>query len=132
MIAEACSLQQASWYFRAQICHHRAVRPTLNKGFFTIGGPLSADSLGWSPDILGLSPESCPASPDKRGPSMPPCLVFSSFGGSRRGEKRPMSAAIFEVGDNTEEDEFRCSKSDDSPKGGSPGGEKGRGGRPSE
>jgi len=43
-----------------------------------------------------------------------------------------MSAASLDVGDKTEEEELRCSRSDDSPKGDGPGGEKGRGGRPSE
>ena len=44
-----------------------------------------------------------------------------------------MSAASLDVGDKTEqEEELRCSRSDDSPTGDGPGGEKGRGGRPSE
>ena len=79
---------------------------TLNSGFLTIGGPPLV--LAFSPDCLSLSPEGTCLSPE-RCPGSPAALVCNSLGGRRRGEKIPISAASFEVGDRAEE-ESRCSR----------------------
>ena len=134
---------------------------TLKRGFLTMGGP-SFDSLGLSPENLGRSedgrpdispgmgglspetrgrsPEPCNNSADSRGPSPNPLiLVCVSFGGRRRGENIPTSAAALEVGDRMEEELLRCSRpeseggsEDDSANMGRSEGEKGRLGRPSD
>lgn len=91
---------------------------------------------GLSPEACGRSPDPGAESPDKRGPSpSPPILVCVSFGGRRRGEKFPTSAAALDVGERVEDELSRCSRAEStgSPEDDSPhvGGEKGRGGRPS-